>query len=126
MTTTPKHLCNSSQCETTQATVTPHYSVKKSEEAYTVIVNLSGVAKENAGVSVENNLLTIKAEKTVVQNDPWKVRHQEINPASYQLTLQVTNQVDQANIQAKFIHGRLVLNLPFTPKAPAIEIQVGE
>lgn len=87
-----------------------------SEDAggYQVSANLAGVKKDDIHVSVEKNQVSISAEikREASANEGARVLHSELFYGKAERTFTLAQDIDEANIQAKFIDGVLNLTLP--------------
>lgn len=89
-------------------------SVKEGENAYEVTAELPGVNKEDIHVDVENNQVSISAEvrqtKEVKEGERfvWTERYF----GKLFRTFAVVDDIDEANVKAKFDNGVLELVLP--------------
>lgn len=115
-------------------------NVKETEKSYLLEVVAPGFEKTDFKVNLDQNLLTISVEK---KNDPDSNREKEdsdpsINPGlrnqkqirreysyrSFKRSFTLDEKIDATNIEASYINGVLILNLPKkeTVKASATEI----
>jgi len=88
--------------------------VKESDKAYTVQAEVPGVAKEDIHVSVEGNVVTLRAE--VKQQDQQtkdeKVLRTERYYGAVSRSFQLPQDIDQAQAKARYDNGVLTLTLP--------------
>jgi HSP20 family protein len=96
----------------------PALDVAESERAYTVKLDMPGVAKEDVKVSVEGRQVNVQAQ-TLPQVQPAedkqegeRVVYRERTPASYARSFTLPLEVDLGEAAAKLEHGVLTLTLP--------------
>ncbi len=104
----------------------PALDVAESDLAYTVRLDMPGVAKEDVKVSVEGRQVTVQAhvQRSEEQKEGERVVYRERAASSYARTLSLPMEVDQAEAQAKLEHGVLVLTLPKRGARSAAQISV--
>lgn len=92
----------------------PAIDVHESEAEYTVSVDLPGVNKDDIKVSLENGVLSVRAESKREEKEEkeGKLIRQERHYGSYIRQLSVGADVDPAAIKAGFDNGVLTLTLP--------------
>jgi HSP20 family protein len=88
--------------------------VKESEQGYTVLAELPGVAKDDIHVEIDGGLVTLRAE--VKQHDAQREGERVVRSERYYGTvarsIQLPVDVDDAEASAKYDHGVLTLTLP--------------
>ncbi len=108
--------------------LTPRVDAVETDAAYTLIVELAGVAKEDVQVTVENNILTIQGEKKRPE------AHTNLTFVSkgrrfgkFERSFKLGENVDANSINAEFANGILTLTLPKVevkkPEALTVEIK---
>lgn len=96
--------------------ITPLTDIYEEENGLHVLVDLPGVDKEGLKLKVENNILTIEGH-VQIQNDRGYL-FREFEPTNYFRQFELTDIVNQENIDAELKNG--VLNL-FLPKAEELK-----
>jgi len=88
--------------------------VKESDAAYTVHAEVPGVAKEDIHVSLDGNLVTLRAEvkQQDTQTKDEKVLRSERYFGAVSRSFQLPMDIDQAAAKAKYDNGVLTLTLP--------------
>lgn len=88
--------------------------VKETPEGYTVEAELPGVAKEDIHVTVEGNVVTLRAEvkQQDSQNDGEKLLRSERYYGAVSRSFQLPVDIDNAAAKAKVDNGVLLLTLP--------------
>ncbi len=103
-----------------EASRSPVLDVAETEAAYTVTLEVPGVAKEDVKVSVDGRQVTVQAstqrseEKKEGAEGPESERviYRERATTRYARTITLPAEVDQAEAGAKLEHGVLTLTLP--------------
>lgn len=116
-----RHACSPAA----RATARPRYDVTAKDNAYEVRVYLPGVTKDAVKVSVDEGVLTVKAERRLRLPEGWRPLHRESADADYELALRVDAEVDVARVEAVQRDGVLTLTLPKAEAAKPRQIQVG-
>lgn len=101
-------------------------NVKETEGSYQLEVVAPGFEKADFKVKLEQNLLTISAEKATEQPENEKQIRKEYSFRSFKRSFTLDDKIDATKIDASYINGILRLNLPkqVTVKASqAIEIK---
>jgi len=88
--------------------------VKESERAYTVQAELPGVPKDDIQVSLDGNVVTLRAEvkQQDAQTKDDKVLRSERYFGSVSRSFQLPQDIDQSESRAKYDNGVLTLTLP--------------
>jgi HSP20 family protein len=88
----------------------PLHDIIENEKEYVVEMQLAGVKKENISLNLDDNLLTIKAERKKV--DDQKYNRKQTFYGKYEKSFTLPESIDVENIQASFENGILKLNIP--------------
>jgi HSP20 family protein len=88
--------------------------VKETDKAYTVQAEVPGVSKEEIHVSVEGNVVTLRAEvkQEDSQGSDEKVLRSERYFGAVSRSFQLPMDIDQTQARAKYDNGVLTLTLP--------------
>ncbi len=102
-------------------------NVKETEKEYVLEVAAPGFEKTDFNVKLDQDLLTISAEKKeeVKADSPQEKQiRREFTSKSFKRSFTIDDKIDATNIGASYINGVLTLNLPKkeTVKASATEI----
>ena len=91
----------------------PALDVSESERAYTVRLDLPGVAKEDVKVAIEGRRVSIEAQtrKDEEKKEGDRVVYRERSLSSYARSFTVAADIDQAESGAKLENGVLTLTL---------------
>ena len=102
-------------------------NVKETEKGYELEVVAPGFEKTDFKVNLDQNLLTISAEKKdELKNENQKQIRREYSYRSFKRSFTLDEKIDATNIEASYINGVLTLNLPKKEavKAAATEIVI--
>ena len=102
----------------------PLYNVNGNAEAYEVRVELPGVPKSGVKIDLEDNILTVRGERTSNVPEGMKALHRELSPLSYLLRLRLNTPVEEDMMTAKLEDGVLTLLLPLKVVAKPRQIPV--
>ena len=96
------------------ASRSPALDVAETERAYTVKLEIPGVAKEDVKVQVEGRQVTVQAQSqhSTDKVDGERLVYREGVVARYARTFSLPLEVDQTEAVAKLDHGVLTLTLP--------------
>ncbi|HYJ96580.1 MAG TPA: Hsp20/alpha crystallin family protein, partial [Burkholderiaceae bacterium] len=99
----------------------PSLDVAESEQAYTVTIELPGVAKDDVKVSIEGRHVSIEAKsaKGGERKDGDRVLLRERAASSYARSFVLPAELDEARSNAKLEHGVLTLELAKRQATPA-------
>jgi HSP20 family protein len=88
-------------------------NVKETERSFQLEVVAPGFEKTDFKVNIEQNLLTISAEKkSEVTEDKEKQIRKEYSFRSFKRSFTLDEKVDATGIEASYVNGVLTLNLP--------------
>lgn len=90
--------------------VTPRVNIRQDADAYTLEIEVPGVAKDGVDITVEDNLLTVTAQRAVV-NEPGRVVHRESRGADYRRSFELDPAIDTETIGANLEQGLLTVRL---------------
>ncbi len=103
-------------------------NITELEDSYTIEVVAPGYEKSDFKINIENNLLTISAEKsTEAETETGKSIRKEFHLRSLKRTFTIDNKIDTNKVDAKYVNGILIVNLHRKEEAKAaskyIEVQ---
>lgn len=88
-------------------------NVKETEKSYQLEVVAPGFEKSDFKVNMEQDLLTISAEKkSEVKDENEKHIRREYSFRSFKRSFTLDEKIDATNIEASYVNGVLTLNLP--------------
>ncbi len=104
----------------------PALDVAESDTAYTVKLDMPGVAKEDVKVSIDGRNVTVQADtrKEDTSKDSERIVYRERSTTSYSRSFKLAGEVDQAASNAKLENGVLVLTLAKRNAPTATQITV--
>jgi len=94
-------------------------------DEYVVQFDLPGIARDSIDVSVERNVLTVRAERTPVAVENAQVQVSERPRGKFSRQLFLGDTLDTTQIAADYIDGVLTLRIPVSEKAQPRKITVG-
>jgi len=108
------------------ATRSPALDVAESDGAYTVKLDMPGVAKEDVKVSIDGRNVTVQADtrKEQTSKDGDRIVYRERATTSYSRSFKLAGEVDQAASSARLENGVLVLTLAKRSPKTATRITV--
>lgn len=104
----------------------PHVDLVEQEHAFTMHVEMPGVDHHSVDISVERNLLTITGNAEFTAPEGARPVSGDFSRRIYQRAFQLSDEIDQASIQAEMKNGVLTLTLPKTQRAQRASIPVRE
>lgn len=106
-------------------TWTPAADILESSDAFTLLVELPGVARDGITLNVENGILAIAGERSAADlGDDLKVLRSERVTGRFSRTFRIGRDVDVERIDATFRDGILTVTLPKAETARARKIDV--
>jgi HSP20 family protein len=88
-------------------------NIRENEKAYTIEVIAPGLDKGDFKVNMDNNLLTISAEKkNETNNEGERMVRKEFTYRSFARTFTLDDTIEADNIQARYENGVLMIELP--------------
>lgn len=104
---------------------TPRLDVIENEKEYLVTVDLPGVDKSDARVTLENKVLTISGEKKEEHEDKRENYHRiERSYGRFSRSVYLEKEVDAENVDANFRNGVLRVTAPKTRESRSKEITI--
>ena len=107
------------------ATFRANTAVTEDENAYHVTAELPGIEKKDVKVAMDNNILTITAERNKPEvKEGEKLHYDELQYGKYTRRFTVPKDVLAEKIEAAFKDGLLTVTVPKAEKKKAQEIKV--
>ena len=97
----------------------------RSGDEYVVQFDLPGIARDSIDVSVERNVLTVRAERAPVAVEDAQVQVSERPRGTFSRQLFLGDTLDTARIAADYVDGVLTLRIPVSEKAQPRKITIG-
>lgn len=99
----------------------PLHDIIETDKEYVVELALAGVKKEDIKMNLENDVLSISAERKESEN---KYNRKQTFYGKYEKSFTLPESVDKENIQAAFEDGILKLSIPKTEEKQKIVKQI--
>jgi HSP20 family molecular chaperone IbpA len=96
------------------AALKPVHALNETPDAWNLVVQLPGVAREHLEFSTEENLISIRGSRNWQRPAGWTTLYRESVDAPYELVLEHGNNVDVEKIHAELKDGVLTVSLPKT------------
>ncbi len=91
----------------------PPVNIKEGKESYHLEVAVPGMEKSDFNIKLEQNILTISAEKKEeVKNEDEKQIRKEFSYRAFKRSFTIDEKIDASNIAAKYENGILKVELP--------------
>ncbi len=90
----------------------PAVNVAETDKGFEIEVAAPGYDKKDFDISLDNNVLVIKAEKEVKQEDK-KMHRKEFEYAAFERAFTLPENVDEEKIEASYNNGILKIFVPF-------------
>ncbi|RKX31008.1 MAG: Hsp20/alpha crystallin family protein [Verrucomicrobia bacterium] len=102
----------------------PRYEVKPCTQGYDVLVDMPGVNRSGANVTLEKGTLTIEGNVTESVPEDWRSLRRELSTSDYALKLQLNVDVAGDAITASTEDGVLTVRLPIAEEAKPRSITI--
>jgi HSP20 family protein len=103
----------------------PPIDVFEDKESLKIVAELAGLKPEDVKLTIENDTLTIRAEKKqVAEEKSERVHHYERSYGRFERSFVLPNTFDADRVAASFENGVLTITLPKAERAKAREIAV--
>ncbi|MEN8007314.1 MAG: Hsp20/alpha crystallin family protein [Candidatus Krumholzibacteriota bacterium] len=104
---------------------TPRADILEGEKEFRVLMDLPGVAHKDLDLSIEDQTLWVKAERTESVPEGFEARRSERSGhVTYSRTFSLGNAVNVDDISAEFKNGVLTITLPKSEKSLPRRIEV--
>jgi len=107
--------CDTEAKAETPALRLPRTDIAENDDSYVLTMEMPGISKDDLEVSVENDTLTVRGEKTVEKKedkDEHRTLRREIRSSKFERSFSMGNEVDQDKIKASMKDGVLTITLP--------------
>ena len=106
-------------------TAAPRADILEGEQEYRIVMDLPGVKNGDLDISLENQLLTVKARRELDVPEGFESRrHERAAQTTFGRSFSLSNAVDAENISARLEDGVLQLVLPKSEKSLLRRIEV--
>lgn len=104
---------------------TPRADILESTQEYRIVMDLPGVKTEDLDISLENQNLTVTAERKQDVPEEFQSRRRErAGHVTFSRSFDLSNAIEADKISAKLEHGVLWLTLPKSEKSLPRKIEV--
>lgn len=103
--------CSGGTCQSEQVTIQPVYRTSETDEGVAVQVLLPGVQNDDVELSVQANILTIRAKRSDTVPESWSIRQESRRPDAYELKVRLHASLDAPQTSAKLADGILQLEI---------------
>lgn len=111
--------------ETTATVWTPRMDLMETDDHYRMHVDLPGITKGDVSITVDDNRLTIRGERTVEsRTDAENVVRMERKFGAFYRSLRLPRAVNESKIKATFADGVLSVEIPKAEKSKPKKIKI--
>src|SRR6202162_3481998 len=110
-----------------QANIIPNIEISETDKAIEVSAEMPGLERKDVEISIEDDTLTIRGEKTVEESQ--KDKNVQLSERSYGVflrVLQLPSGIDPSSVQATMSNGVLKIVIPKPAKSEPKKIEVKE
>ncbi len=104
--------------------VTPLADIYETPEAYVLLLDMPGAARQNVGVRLENNTLYVKAPVEALHGADATMLHREHMTGGYERAFALGEDINPDNIDARFENGVLTVKLFKSERVRPREIKI--
>ena len=90
----------------------PRVDIYETNDAVALIADMPGVDENSVDITLEKNVLTINGYVEPERLEGYSLAYAEYRVGDYQRSFNLSNEIDQENIEAKMKDGVLHLHLP--------------
>ncbi len=94
----------------------PDCDILESEDEFKILLDLPGLSKKEIGISLKNNVLTVKGEREVEAGEGEEFKRQERRRGAFARSFAIPQNVNAAEISAHFRNGVLTIAMPKSEK----------
>ncbi len=105
--------------------LSPRTEILEGDKDYIIRLDMPGVNKDDLSIEVEDQVLTIKAQREFKAEEGYRhLRSEHAGRISYERSFNLGRQIDVDHIKAELRDGVLTVTLPKTGQAMARRIEV--
>lgn len=90
----------------------PDCDIVESEGEYKILIDLPGLSKKEIGISLKDNVLTIKGEREINIAEGEEFKRQERRRGAFARSFALPENVNKAEVNANFRNGVLTVAMP--------------
>ena len=109
--------------EDAEALRLPKTNIHENDDSYVFSMEMPGLTKKDVEVTLENDVLTVKGERTE-ETEAKNLLRREIRSAKFERSFKVGEGIEQDQIKAKMENGVLTLTLPKKPEKVGRKVDV--
>ncbi len=110
--------------EQNMRTLAPVTDIYETEDAYTMLMEMPGVEKENLNIVIEDDSLEIRGSLKAYDKKDMKLKYSDYQTGDYYRKFRVGNDIDRNNINARLTDGTLTLTLNKTEEVKPKKIEI--
>ena len=103
---------------------TPAVDIFERDETTVIMADMPGVAPDDVDVTLERQILTLRGKVKPYAPEGYRLLSSEYRVGDYIRVFTLSDEVDQARIDAEFKNGVLRLELPRSPETQPKKISV--
>jgi len=103
---------------------TPAVDILERDDTTVIMADMPGVAPGDVDVTLERQVLTLRGKVTPYAPEGYRALSSEYRVGDYIRVFTLSDEIDQANINAAFKNGVLRLELPRSPETKPKKISV--
>lgn len=104
--------------------VTPSTDIFETPDAYVLMIDLPGVAKESISVTAENDTMSVRAKVEPVHGEKATLLFHELKAPTYYRAFNLGDGIDRKNIDARYELGVLTIKLLKREEIKPREIEI--
>lgn len=112
------------QTGVTERFVTPSTDIFETPDAYVLMIDLPGAAKESISVTAENGTLSVKARVEPIHKENATLLFNELTSPTYYRVFNLADGIDRKSIDARYEDGVLTITLFKKEETKAREIEI--
>ncbi len=106
--------------------VTPAVDIIETQSEYVLYADLPGVDEKSLEVTLEKDILSLRAETHLEVPEGYRRIIEEFEPVVYERTFRIADDIDRDRIKASLKNGVLTLTLPKAETAKPRKIEITE
>ena len=112
------------ETQPSRPTITPAVDIFEKGDTTVIIADMPGVAADGVDVTFERQVLTLRGSVKANAPEGYRRLSSEYREGDYLRVFTLSDEIDQAKINAEFKNGVLRLELPRAPEAQPKKISV--
>ena len=102
----------------------PTVDILETDHAVTLVADVPGADEGSTDITLEKNVLTVRAKVGVPQFEGYTLAHCEYGLGDFERSFTISNEIDREGIEASVRDGVLTVTLPKARQAVAKKIAV--